>query len=671
MHTETVLLLLMSAIAASGMVLLQYYYRAKGIGKLRLYLSLLRFTALFCLLLLLVNPKWTKTEYRLEKTHLVLLVDNSSSMADTGAERVRELIFDDPGLAENFNIHEFQFSTGLGPLDSLDFKGNGTNINEALASVGKIFGGDDTALLLVSDGNQTLGSDYIFHKFPENTAVMPIVMGDTTRYEDILISNANTNRYAFLKNKFPLETFISYQGDNTVSKRVRISLNGQTVANENVQLSPNKNTSILHTELQPNKVGVQSLVISVEPLENERNIANNKRELAIEVLDERTMVAIVTDLMHPDLGALKKSIEQNEQRSVAILSPQADVSQLEGIDLFILYQPNPRFKSVQNYILDRNVNTLSIFGTKTDWDFVNGVQGSLEMEGSGQTEEISPILQTGTSLFDVSGFSTKNFPPLQGFLGEILIKIPHETLIGQSIMGVATAEPLLSVSTAEGRREAFLFGEGIWKWRMQCFRNDGDHGNFDDFIGQLMLYLSASRAKERLELEYRPLMSGTEAPIIKARYFDATFIFDPNATITLALQREGWRTEIPFLSRNGYYEVDLMDLKPGDYSFTVQVAGETIKKEGRFKLTDFDVEKQLQSSDYRKMERLAANGNGKLYFPADMEGLIADLKREDRFRPTQIGSKNVVPLIDFKILLAIIIAALAGEWFLRKFNGLT
>jgi len=50
--------------------------------------------------------------------------------------------------------------------------------------------------------------------------------------------------------------------------------------------------------------------------------------------------------------------------------------------------------------------------------------------------------------------------------------------------------------------------------------------------------------------------------------------------------------------------------------------------------------------------------------------LIDNLLADAQFVPTQKSNQNVVSLIDFRILLAIIVMALTTEWFIRKYNGL-
>src|SRR5690606_30918212 len=98
---------------------------------------------------------------------------------------------------------------------------------------------------------------------------------------------------------------------------------------------------------------------------------NNVKEAAIEVIDEKTNVVIVSDMLHPDIGALKKSIEANEQRSVSITKPIGTAQNLEEADILILYQPNRNFRQVYDFLQNSKANYFTITGSKTDWNFLN------------------------------------------------------------------------------------------------------------------------------------------------------------------------------------------------------------------------------------------------------------------------------------------------------------
>ena len=419
-------------------------------------------------------------------------------------------------------------------------------------------------------------------------------------------------------------------------------------------------------------MGTNNLVVAIGNLENERNTTNNTREVAVEVVDEKTNIAIISDMQHPDIGALKKSIESNEQRSVSISKPTADSMGWDDVDLFILYQPTQNFREVYKYLQQKKANSFTITGSQTDWGFLNKIQSSFLANSYHQSEELMPKLNPGFTIFNVSDFSTLDFPPLEGTLGEITVLKPHEMVMTQRIKGVDLNQPLLAVLATDLEREAVLFGENIWKWRMQSYRNDQNFNNFDTFMGKLVLFLATTKAKSRFSIDFETVYQGNGDAKIKANYFDNTFVFDPNANITLELIEKNQQRaqEYPMLLKNGYYETDLTDLAPGKYAFTAKVANENLSNSGSFTVLDFNVEQQFLSSDYKKLDRLAESTKGKMFYPSQLQRLIEDLSTSDRFSPTQKSEQNVVSLIDFRFLLGIIAATLSLEWFIRKYNGL-
>lgn len=684
MNIQTVLLIILAAIVALGIVLFQYYYKNKRKDRVILVLSFLRFLAFFGVFLLLINPKFTKNEYRTEKANLLVLVDNSTSVASSKDTILRVLndIEENNAIQDRFNLHQYGFGTKLTGVDDTDrintsnfdsaFTQKNTDITEALRAIQEIHSASNSAIVLLTDGNQTLGQDYEFYGKNQKFPIYPIIIGDTTRYDDVAISQVNANRYAFLNNKYPIEIYLSYNGETDVRSALKISIDGKMVFRENISFSDTNNSKTINTILDANSVGVKNIVISVDSLANERNTSNNSRLIAVEVIDEKTDIAIVSNLLHPDIGSLKKAIESNEQRSVSVKKPNSDVKQFDDVDLFILYQPDATFKTVYDYIQKRKTNVFTITGTQTDWNFLNKVQKGFSKNSYNHPEEIFPILNPHFGLFTINDFSIRDFPPLNGNLGEIRLESSGEILLTQRIKGAELNQPLLAVFGKGTQREAVLFGENSWKWRMQSFRNEQNFKNFDEFIGRLVLYLSTNTSKERLTLGYRSIYEGNSPAKFTATYFDETYVFEANAMIDLKLRNTETEavTEMPMLLKGSYYEADLNNLAPGSYTFTVAVRNENLSKSGSFSILDFDVEKQLVSADYQKLGRLAASTGGESYFTSQIETLLSQLSKNDRFLPVQKGEQNTVSLIDFRMLLAFIAALLAAEWIIRKYNGL-
>ena len=65
MDKITVLLIILAAIMALGIVVFQYFYRVNKRKELSIILSVLRFISLFGLFLLIINPKFSKAVYSL------------------------------------------------------------------------------------------------------------------------------------------------------------------------------------------------------------------------------------------------------------------------------------------------------------------------------------------------------------------------------------------------------------------------------------------------------------------------------------------------------------------------------------------------------------------------------------------------------------------------------
>ncbi|GAB5475568.1 MAG: hypothetical protein Mars2KO_36670 [Maribacter sp.] len=675
MQTTTLLFIFGAALVALLLALFQYHFKTKRKGTLAKTLAFLRFLSLFGLLVLLINPKFSKNEYRLEKTNLVVLTDNSTSVA-TSQQRIGDLIDQlnrNEAVADRFDLSNYQFGTELAEQqDSLSFTDQNTNIARALSSTKEIYNNTSTVAVLLTDGNQTLGNDYGFLGSSLKFPVLPIVIGDTTRYEDLRIDQVNVNRYAFLKNKFPVELFVTYEGRSGTTAQLTISVDGTTQYRETLSFTDGDGTQTVNALLDAQTVGVKAISVQLQPLDNERNTVNNQKRMAVEVIDEKTNVAIISSIVHPDIGALIKAIESNEQRSVSVNKPTTSTNVLDEVDIFILYQPDASFKAVFDYIRQKRGSSFIIGGNKTDWRFFNSVQPQVRVEDGYPNQEISPILNPSFSKFDISKVSTVDFPPLESDAGAIVASGDADILISMLIRGRDINTPLLMAKEEPEGKKLFLFGENLWKWRVQSFRNDRNFENFDLLIGKLMLYLSDNESKKRLNLEYKRIYDGSGDSKITATYFDGAFVFDANATMVLRVkEREnGFTKEIPMLLQNGFYEADLLGIPAGTYDFTVSVEEENRSSSGSFTILDFDVEQQFLSSDYQKLQQLANSTGGVLYFPSEMDSLIAQLTTTNEFAPTQKSSKNVVSLIDFRILMALIVAFLALEWFIRKYNGL-
>ena len=87
MTTSTVLLLLLSVLIASAVSFYHYLYKADKQLKINWILALLRFTSIFLLLLLLINPVISSKSTEINKIPLAIVTDNSSSIKELKADQ--------------------------------------------------------------------------------------------------------------------------------------------------------------------------------------------------------------------------------------------------------------------------------------------------------------------------------------------------------------------------------------------------------------------------------------------------------------------------------------------------------------------------------------------------------------------------------------------------------
>jgi len=680
MSLTTFLLMILAAIVSLGFVVFKYFVGAKKRTRNTYFLLALRFVSIFVLLLLLINPKITKQDFEIEKPQLLLAIDQSASIDYLEkADSVRlfaDYLTNHPKLQERFSIQTYGFGKELHRLetDTIEFNRSQTNIAMAMTELEKLNSSKQSAIVLLTDGNQTLGEDFQYFTSKETSGIFPVVVGDTTAQLDLFISNLNVNKYAFLNNKFPVEVIINYSGNLPVQSKFEVKSGNSVLFSKLIDFNSENNSEIIATTLTANKLGTFLYEAVITPLTSEKNTINNSKKFGVEVIDERTSVLILTSVSHPDLGMLKKSIERNEQRQATIeFIKDYDKIKLPDFQLIILYQPNNKFKSVFEDIKIRNLNSLLITGTQTDWGFLNSAQQNFSKDYSAQSQEIFAIYNENYTQFQFENIGFSKFPPLVDAFGTLTFKSETSSpILFQQIEGVATNFPLLATFLNNSSKQAVLFGENIWKWRAESFINTRSFDQFDTFTGKLVQYLSATQKRDRLTFESEPLYLENEEMLISAQYFDQNYQFDPNGQLVIKLENLSSNEvlETQMLQGNKQFKFYIENLSEGDYSFEIKEKTSGISRSGTFSILGFNVERQFSSANLSKLQNLAKNNLAGLYFLNNYEDLVTALIADNRFVTVQKNREKTLSLISWKFLLGLLVLSLSTEWFIRKYLGL-
>ncbi len=674
MTTNTILLLLLSLVIAGLLSYSQYFYKAKTKLKANLVLAFLRFLSIFLLLLLLINPIVSRKSLEITKTPLALVVDNSSSIeflkAKNTALELFEKLFSNKDLKEKFDVQSFQFDREFRVSKSFNFKGNQTNINQVAKNFKSVFRSNIFPAVLITDGNQTSGNDYVF-SFQNNTTVLPLVVGDTTTFLDFKINQVNVNKYAFHKNKFPVEVFLQYSGTKSINANFSISQGNSILSKESVTFSSSKKSAIVSVLLPADKVGTQVYKATISSNQNEVNKYNNTKNFAVDIIDQKTNVAIISAINHPDIGMLKRAIESNAQRKVTVIKPQ-QIKNLQDYNLLILYQPTNEFKAIFDINKLVGVNSFIITGLNTDFNFLNQQQNNFIFKMSSQKEDYLSEYNSDFNLFAIDNIGFENFPPLQNPFGTVTSNGKENSLLASTIRNIKTNAPTLTFFENQNKRTGFLLGENSWKWRLQSHIENQSFEKFDVFIDKIIQYLTTNNTRKSLVVTHENFYNSGESIEISAQYFNKNYEFDDKARLSITIKNSKTKQNKNYdlLKGNNSFKVNLDGLEAGIYDFAVKELNSNTNYTGRFEVLDFDIEKQFVNPDVEKLQQLATQTQGTLYYPNQIESLIKTLLKNENYKAIQKEIIKKEPLIDWIWLLILLVISLASEWFIRKYNGM-
>ena len=674
MTTSTILLIVFSVIISGAVAFYQYLFKADNQNKTNWLLAFLRFISVFSLLVLLINPVISRKTIETNKIPLAVVADNSRSIIELKATDKAKELFDkltsNTALKNKFEIQSFTFDEEFYVGKLLDFKGNQSNIDNVATNLKQLNKNSFYPVVLLTDGNQTIGNDYVY-SFQESATVFPLVLGDSTTTFDLKINQLNANKYAFLKNKFPVEVFLQYNGNKSISANFSIKKNGKKISNQTIKFDKKNKAQSVQILLEADRVGLQKYKAIISSTTKEKNTYNNVKNFAVEVIDQRKEIAIISDISHPDLGALKRAIESNAQRKVTLLKSNS-ISDLKKYNLLVFYQPTAAFKKVFEANKNLKINTFIITGMSTDFNFLNQMQSDLEFRLTNKKEDFTSSFLTGFNLFAQNDIQFEQLPPLENPFGKITEKGSLNTLLTAKVNGIDVGNPILTFSEKGNSRSAYLLGENSWKWRMESHVINQSYEKYDLFIDKIIQYLSTNSTKKSLLVAHESFYNSGETIEIFAQYFNKSYELEENANLSINLTNKTTKStkNYNFSKANNGYQAIFDGLEPGNYVFQVKEASSNASYNGIFEVLDFDVEKQFVNPDVAKLQQLASQNKGEVIYPNQIDKLIQKLLEKDTYLPVEKTVVKNAPLIDWITLLVIIAISLVSEWFIRKYNGL-
>ena len=545
-------------------------------------LAVIRTLVIAGIAFLLLGPFFRYFERETQKPVVLIAQDNSSSIVlgpDSATYRtdyVTNLKAMSEALGEDFEVQTYTFGKELSNGFDIDYSGKQSDIAKAITDmVERNVNRNIGAVILATDGIYNKGMSPSHVASDTGLPFFTIAMGDTTVRRDLVLENVAHNRLAYLGNDFPLEILV--KADRYAGKQTTLSVRkgGAELFRRTIDISDEAFITTIPATLTADKVGRQRFDISLSTLDEELSTSNNYRSIYIDVLDSKQKVLMLYGAPHPDIAAVRNSIESNDNYEVLVARTDRFGGQLDDYDLVILQGvPTARYRVDQILQNARNkkVPIWVIGSLSTRWADLSeyGFGVSVRSKGGVNSTEASPSLERGFSLFTLSdeiGQLATQWPPLHTTFADFEAEPSARVLFNQRIGVVETEQPLWVFSEVDGHKTSLTCGEGLWRWRLIDHAENDDHQLFDELVSRTIQFLATKEDRRQFRVYGKDRFDEDQRIILEAELYNQSYelINDPEVTVTCTDQ-DGNAFEFVFSRTQTAYYLDAGKLLVGQYA---------------------------------------------------------------------------------------------------------
>jgi hypothetical protein len=458
-----------------------------------------------------------------------------------------------------------------------------------------------------------------------------------------------------------------------------ISRGNETLVSRNLQFNSNLHNETILFQLEADKTGMQRYSVELLPVEGEVSTLNNRQDFFIEVIDSRQKVLILANSPHPDVGALRMALDENDNYEVTTSLINEFNGQVETYNLVILHQLPSAQNSAREIIqrLERSqVPVLYVVGAKSAVNALNALSAGLTITPrSADFTEAQPAINPSFALFTLGEKTVQiisQLPPLNVPFAAYQISAGANILLFQKIGAVVTEQPLFLFFDRAERKTGIIAGEGIWRWRMQAFAKMGSHQPIDELIWRMVQYLSVKEDKNLFRLKTDHFVFETDPVIIDAELYNASFelVNEPLVQLTI-INEQGIRFSYEMGRTSNAYRLNAGNFPPGEYTYQALTshAGQVHEASGKFNVSALNLEGLRTIADHNLLFQISQSSGGEMFYPGQWSQLADALNNRDDILPLMYSQKEFHELINLRAVFLLLLLLLSAEWFLRKWNG--
>ena len=677
--------LLCIAIAGLGAFLL--YRKDRNLAELstlwKRVLAALRFLSLFFLAFLLLEPLLEYSKKKVEKPIIVLAHDNSESMVFANDSVVVKSQLEESynslkaKLSADYEVVSYSVGDKVSENPTFDFKDKQTNLSEFFTEIqNRYYNRNLGGIVLASDGIYNSGGNPVFEaKKLKNVPVFSIQVGDTTPQKDLLIEEISHNRLVYKGNKFPVVVTVKAEQLNGVKTNVVVSKNGRVLGKKPISVNNDLYLTQSSFELESERTGLQKYDVRVETVNGEFTTTNNYKSFYVDVLESKQKILILANSPHPDINALKLGFQSNENYEVTTNLAQDFKDKIEEFSLVVLYNL-PSQNEGLSLLKDKEVPLLMVVGNQTNVNSFNALKKGVTINNSKGFTEAQAYVNTDFSQFTISpGLVSfvNSFPPVQvPFTQKYSVSNSTETAIYQRIGPVKTKYPLLAFNKNGAYKTGMLLGEGIWRWRLQDYSNNGSSDLFNELIVQTAQYLVSKEDKSLFRVFRKTAYPENEKVQFEAEVYNKSYELVTTSDANMKIFNEQKEEFSYTFSKVGdSYKLNSGSLKPGSYTYvaTSTSKGGKLTRTGEFSVEELKVEQNNTVANHQLLFNLSDVTGGEVLSISGLSSLDEKLKKQENLVDVIYQEKDVDDLINMKVIFFFILLLLGIEWFVRKRNG--
>ncbi len=694
------------------LILIAYYvYRSTNppISKVvRIILTSLRIMAIIALFLALFEPVISfKKEYS-RKPVLNILRDKSGSMdivenGKSRRDRLDSLLKSDQfeNFGRNFEIRQNSFAGQLASDNSRE-NSDQTALGNVIDELSRReMGTPSDYWLLMSDGISNAGMAPLDAVAGIKTPIYTVGIGLDTDERDAAITGLDYNDVLFAGKSSELIAHLEWNGMNNDQIQISVRADGQTLQSKTINLPSGNLKDDIVLKFIPEKIGRQSLEISLSELPNEVSVKNNSRLFSVLVMKSKMNVLLVSDKLDWEYSFLRRFLSRSEsveltpvvfRENGGYLSGQfpSQQTELNRFDLIILYdlaENNLKSRSdlLSSYLTDNRGGLFVFLG-----------ENYLKADFPRAVDKFLPFVTTSGNAELI--YFSYNGQPNENYLFHPAVRLADDRRgirqAWNSLPHFETAIPLDSITpNSEIFVNALLsdgdkgelpilgfrkFGSGkvmatsaapYWHWAFFGYGFGEDASEYRLFLDGIINWLSLREDSDPIQIiPDKNIFSRGEKIGFTASVYDLGFrpIEAASGEVILIDRNTKDSTVMQLIEiKDGQYHAEMDLLPPGiyDYSGVINKDSRLLKESyGQIAVAESSIEEIRRKPDFGVLAGISQKTGGTFLTLDNVDSLYNSLDHH-----LIAESKKIEIVLWNKFwLLVVFILTLGTEWLLRK-----